>query len=256
MNIPGTDPVFEIREGTLYLVSPNALEKDPAWILQGLKYAVTQGLLVDASTQKALCLYAPNLKKLSPKRRFGLISRILPEITLQQLLDFAPVICGAVPELAVTLGFDQRSPHHRYDLYTHIAYVVSQVPGELTIRWAALLHDIGKPAAFTQDATGRGHFKGHAQIGASMADKILEEMEAPRALRRRAGLLIFLHMTRLPPEKWILQNYVIRFGMDATRQLWALQSADMQSKGVPGEEKREQFAQTAQLLQKMEKGPT
>lgn len=251
MNIPGTDPVFEIRENALHLVSAQALEKAPAWILQGLKYAVTQGLLVEPSTQKALCLYAPCLKKLSPKRRFGLMSRILPEITLQQLLDFAPVICGAVPELAITLGFDQRSPHHRYDLYTHIAHVVSQVPGDLTLRWAALLHDIGKPAAFTQDATGRGHFKGHAQVGAALADRLLKEMEAPRALRKRADFLILLHMTRLTPEKWILQNLVIRFGCEATRQLLALQTADMQSKGVPGEERREQFAQTQQLLEQI-----
>ena len=251
MNIPGTDPVFEIREHTLYLVSAKALEEDPAWILQGLKYVVTEGLLVEAAAQRALCFYGPTLERLSPQRRFGLMSRILPEISLQQLLDFAPVICGAVPELAVTLGFDQRSPHHRYDLYTHIAYVVSQVPGDLTLRWAALLHDIGKPAAFTQDATGRGHFKGHAQIGAAMADSILKKMEAPRALRCRADFLIFLHMTRLTPEKWLLQNYVLRFGIDATRQLLALQNADMQSKGVPGEEKREQFAETRRLLEQI-----
>lgn len=251
MNIPGTDPVFEIREGKLYLVSPKALEEDPAWVLQGVKYAVTESLLADAPTKEALCRYAPGLKSLSPQRRFGLMSRILPEVTLQQLLDFAPVICGAVPELAVTLGFDQRSPHHRYDLYTHIAHVVSQVPGDLTLRWAALLHDIGKPAAFTQDATGRGHFKGHAQVGAAMADRILREMEAPGALRRRVDFLIFLHMTRLTPEKWILENYVLRFGLDATQQLLALQTADMQSKGVPGEEKREQFARTRQLLEEM-----
>lgn len=251
MNIPGTDPVFEIREHTLSLISAKALAEDPAWILQGLKLAVTEGLLVDAAAQKALCLYAPGLKSLSPQRRFGLMSRILPEITLQQLLDFAPIVCGAVPELAVTLGFDQRSPHHRYDLYTHIAHVVSQVPGDLTLRWAALLHDVGKPAAFTQDATGRGHFKGHAQIGAAMADEILKKMEAPRLLRRRADLLIFLHMTRLTPDEGILKNYVTRFGYEATSQLLVLQSADMQSKGVPGEEKREQFARTRALLEGM-----
>ena len=44
--------------------------------------------------------------------------------------------------LKPTLGFDQHSPHHVYDVYGHTARVVAQVPSELVIRWAALLHDV------------------------------------------------------------------------------------------------------------------
>ena len=56
------------------------------------------------------------------------------------------------------MGFDQHSPPQRYDLYTHIAQVVDRVPGDLPLRWAALLHDVGKIPTFTRDETGRGHF--------------------------------------------------------------------------------------------------
>lgn len=56
------------------------------------------------------------------------------------------------------IGFDQHSPHHAYDLFTHTAHVTAGVSADLTLRWAALLHDTGKVATFTRDATGRGHF--------------------------------------------------------------------------------------------------
>lgn len=193
-------------------------------------------------------LAGKDLSALPPRERYRILCEILPTVTLEELLEYRKTVCALVPQLRPTLGFDQHSPHHRYDVYTHTAYVVSQVPGELTVRWAALLHDIGKPAAFTRDETGRGHFKGHAMIGAQMADRVLTEMEAPRPFRERVVFLISLHMARLTPDEPLLRSYVNRFGLDATTQLLALQKADMRSKGVPGEERQEQFAEVERLL--------
>lgn len=183
-----------------------------------------------------------------PEARFSALCRMLPDITLPQLLERREEICDLVPQLRPTVGFDQRSPHHRYDVYTHIAHVVSQVPGELPLRWAALLHDIGKPLAFTLDETERGHFKGHAMVGAQMAQQILTDMEAPEALRERVVFLISMHMARLTPDSIALRQLVGRFGYDAVRQLLALQKADMRSKGVPGEERQAQFEAVERIL--------
>ena len=55
------------------------------------------------------------------------------------------------------------------------------------MRWAALLHDIGKPEVFSLDENGQGHFRGHAQAGAQLADRILRELRAPNALREQAA---------------------------------------------------------------------
>ena len=189
-----------------------------------------------------------DLSALSPRERYRILCELLPTVTLEELLEYRKTVCALVPQLRPSLGFDQRSPHHRYDLYTHVAHVVSLVPGDLTLRWAALLHDIGKPIAFTLDENSRGHFKGHAMIGSQMADRILTEMEAPRPLRERVVFLISLHMARLIPDEPLLRNYVNRFGLDVTTQLLALQKADMRSKGVPGEERQEQFAEVERLL--------
>ena len=47
--------------------------------------------------------------------------------------------------------------NHTHDVFTHICQVVSRVEPVLSLRWAALLHDLGKPATFTMGEDGQGH---------------------------------------------------------------------------------------------------
>lgn len=196
-------------------------------------------------------LAGQDLSALPPKERYRILCDILPTVTLEELLEYRKTVCAMLPQLRPSLGFDQRSPHHRYDLYTHVAHVVSLVPGDLTLRWAALLHDIGKPIAFTLDENGRGHFKGHAPVGGPMAEAILKEMGAPEEMVTRVRFLVTMHMARLSPDEAQLRQLVTHHGMEAVTQLLALQRADMQSKGVPGEEQTERFVEVAQMLEKL-----
>ena len=149
------------------------------------------------------------------------------------------------------LGFDQRSPHHAYDLYTHVAHVVAGVPAELTLRWAALLHDIGKVPTFTQDETGRGHFYGHAPKGAEMAEEVLRRLKAPTALRQQVALLIEKHMTRLQPDKKQLRRQIGRLGWETIEQILLLQEADMGSKGTGESDDPAIFAAIRQVMEEI-----
>ena len=72
------------------------------------------------------------------------LSAALPKLTAEDVIDMGPVLVKIIPELKPTLGFDQHSPHHKYDLFTHIAHVVGNVPPDLTVRWAALLGALGE----------------------------------------------------------------------------------------------------------------
>ena len=66
-----------------------------------------------------------------------------------------------IPELEACKGFDQYSTWHDYDVYHHTLHVIDGVESDLTLRLAALFHDIGKPRCFTLDEAGEGHFYGH-----------------------------------------------------------------------------------------------
>lgn len=206
--------------------------EDSLRILRGIRFSIRFGLTPDAKTGRAMNTLAPLLDNLSRERVFDEMCKILLTCRARDLLRFAPVFAQAVPELGATLGFHQRSPHHAYDVYTHTAYVVENAPATLPMRWAALLHDIGKPACFTQDENGRGHFYGHAEKSAQMANEVLLRLKAPNALREQVVFLIANHMLPLPPDSKILRRKASHFGAENLLALIALQRADYAGKGI------------------------
>jgi len=226
--------------------------EDSLRILRGLRFAVRFGLTIEETTWDAMVSEKHLMDNLARERVFIELCGLLPLVKAEDILTFAPVLSAVIPELEPMIGFDQRSPHHAYDLLTHVAHVVEGVPGDLTLRWAAFLHDVGKVPTFTQDATGRGHFYGHAQVGAEMADTILRRLKAPTALREQAVLLIEKHMTKLEPEKKVLRRWLGRLGPETIRQLLCLQEADMGSKGTGKPEEMAQFAALRAVIGEIE----
>ena len=224
--------------------------EDALRILRGVRFAVRFDLMVEPKTLQAMAQLAPLMDKLAKERIYTELCKLLPLINARQLLQFEPIITQASPELKPTVNFDQRSPHHAYDVYTHTAYVVEALPQDLTLRFAGLLHDVGKPEAFTQDEDGRGHFYEHAQKGAQTADTALWLLRAPTALRQQVVLLIEHHMTTIEADKKLLKRRIRQFGMDTLQQLLALQKADFCSKGVE-EESETDFAAIDALLEEI-----
>lgn len=226
-------------------------QEDSLRILRGVRFAVRFGLSLDPETEKAMHSQACLMDNLARERVFEELCKLLPLMRLEDLMRFAKVLAEVIPELEPLIGFDQRSPHHAYDLYTHVAHVVAAVPQDLTLRWAALLHDIGKVPTFTQDETGRGHFYGHAQKGAQMAEEVLRRLKAPASLRQQAVLLIEEHMLRLKPDRKLLRRQIGRFGWETVAQLLALQKADMGSKGTGKSEEMEVFDRISRMLEEI-----
>lgn len=225
--------------------------EDSLRILRGVRFCGTYGLTPEPETEKAMLAQAYLMENLARERVFEELSKILLKTDARHLGRFAPVLGAVIPELAPMIAFDQHSPHHAYDLFTHVAYVVEAVPAEPVLRWAALLHDIGKVPTFTQDQNGRGHFYGHAKVGAQMADDVLRRLKAPTALRENVVELIGLHMTRLEPNKKLLRRSLSRLGQEKVEMLLQLQQADMGSKGTGEYDGSNHFARVQMLLEEI-----
>lgn len=209
-------------------------EEDALRILRGVRFAVRYRLEADPATMDAMIRLSPLMDDLARERVFDELCKLLPLVTAEDLLRFAPILTQVIPELKEAVGFDQHSPHHLYDIFTHTAIVTGGVPAQLSLRLAALLHDVGKTATFTLDETGRGHFRGHAEVSANIADNILLRLKAPTALRKQVVFLIKKHMTPLAPEKKLLRRRLSQYGEENLRQLLLLQQADFCGKGVLG----------------------
>ena len=226
--------------------------EDALRILRGVRFAVRFGLTPEKETLAAMIALSPRLHNIAAERIFDELCKLLPLVTAEDLVTFAPILCQVIPELVPTVGFDQKNPHHAYDIFTHIAQVVEAVPGDLSLRWAALLHDVGKPATFTLDEQGQGHFYGHAEESGQMADSILRRLKAPTQLREDVLLLIRQHMTRLEQEKKVIRRWLGRLGKEKLEKLLVLQEADMGSKGTGIPREMAQFDQLRDLVAQIE----
>ena len=226
--------------------------EDSLRILRGARFAAKYRLDAEEKTKKAMFTLAPLMDNLARERVFDELCKLLLCATAEDLITFAPVLAAVIPELEPMIGFDQRSPHHAYDLFTHTAQVTGHVPPELPLRWAGLLHDVGKIPSFTTDETGRGHFYGHAKASARMADEILRRLKAPTALREEVVQLIGLHMTKLEPEKKTVRRWLGKLGPELTASLLKLQEADMGSKGTGEPEEMSQFSQLRTIIDEIQ----
>ncbi len=94
-----------------------------------------------------------------------------PEAGLEALLA-----CGALdvllPEVKNLVGFGDGEWRHK-DVWKHTKQVVRQAVPRLEVRWAALLHDVGKVKTRSISPTGEVHFFGHAEVGARMFDFLI-----------------------------------------------------------------------------------
>lgn len=223
-------------------------QEDSLRILRGVRFAARFDLTPEENTLNAMLSQRHLMEHLARERVFDELCKLLLAAKAEDITRFAPILAAVIPELAPMIGFDQHSPHHAYDLITHTAHVVEGVPPTLPLRWAALLHDTGKVTTFTRDATGRGHFYGHARDSAAMADDILRRLKAPTALREEVVTLIGRHMTRLQPERKLLRRQVSKFGFPMVESQLTLQEADMGSKGTGEDDGSAVFSEVRGLL--------
>ncbi len=219
----------DIRAGVLRCVGdPDArFREDALRIARLLRFSAVLGFLPEAETAAAARRNRALLERISAERVAAELKKLVCGPDVRRIVLTETDILGVVlPEILPLRGFDQRNPHHCYDILEHSAAVCEAVPPEPVLRMAALLHDIGKPACFFLGEDGVGHFYGHAQRGAETADAILRRLRYDTAGRERITELVRRHDERIEPtEKGVLRA-LRRFGPEFFFQLLQLKRAD------------------------------
>jgi tRNA nucleotidyltransferase (CCA-adding enzyme) len=223
----------DLERGILRAVGdPNRrFREDALRILRGLRFAARFGLRIEAQTKSAMYDEIAGLDALAMERIFTELVGFLCNARASDIRDAAGILCRVLPELGPLRGFDQKNPHHTDDIFTHTTHVLERVAPEPELRLAALLHDIGKPGAFSLDETGVGHFYGHASAGAVLADGVLRRLKASNALREEVVWLVERHMDRWPCEEKTARRLLSRHGLARMERLTALQMADFGGDG-------------------------
>ena len=226
--------------------------EDSLRILRGARFAVKYRLEPEAATEEAMKDLAPLMDNLARERVWDELCKLILLADAEDLLRFAPVITQVIPELKPQLGYDQRNHHHIHDLFTHTALVTAAMPQSLPLRWAALLHDTGKPATRTEDEMGEAHYHGHAQVSATMAQEVLLRLKAPTALREQVVALIDRHMIWFEVSKKVIRRWISRLGFEMFWDLITLQRSDSMATGTATEAEKAHFDEIEALIREIE----
>ena len=206
-------------------------EEDALRILRCLRFSAQLGFSIHPETAQALEAQLPLLDTVSRERvTEEFVKLICAPGAVNVLREYPNAVAQVLPELVHAMGFDQHTPYHCFDVYTHSIRVLGNTPPNRRMRLAALLHDVGKPHTFAPDEEGVGHFPDHAKVGARIADGALRRLRLDNATREQVVTLIARHGMRLPAEERVVRRWLARLGPELFFDLMALDQADNNAK--------------------------
>jgi poly(A) polymerase len=177
------------------------------------------------------------------------------ETGLDALLE-AGALTSVLPEVEAMVGFGDGEWRHK-DVWKHTKQVVRQAVPRLEVRWAALLHDIGKVKTRSISPSGEVHFFGHAEVGARMFDKMDRRVPlftSEPAFKTTVRFLILQHLRASQYEASWTDSAVRRFAKemgDALDDVLNLSRADITTKRP--EKKRKGLRQISELADRVRK---
>lgn len=244
-----TGGLGDLEKRLLRATSPNPaliMGEDALRVMRLARFAAELGFGVEEETLAAAKAYAKGLKAISGERIRDELSKILLADTKYEigkagavyrglsLLDEMGALDVILPELAKGRDVAQRAAYHAYDVLEHCLHAAdaAEPGGGLTLRLAALLHDVGKPPAL--EAGGRMY--GHDKLGAPIAEAILTRLRYPGAVIREATALVRGHMYDLDgrAKDCTLRRKFVEWGYDRSRLMAALRRADVIGSGRAG----------------------
>jgi poly(A) polymerase len=175
---------------------------DPLRMLRAARFASQLGFAVAPRVRSAIETMAPQLARITADRVAAELDKLIlgedPVAGIELMVDtgMGDVV---LPEVGgMRLAIDE---HHQHkDVYRHSLTVLEQAIAleddgpDLVLRWAALLHDIGKPATRRHEPDGRVSFHYHHVVGAEMAAKRMRALGYPKQMIDDVSRLVYLHM--------------------------------------------------------------
>lgn len=168
----------DIERGVIKSVgNPTLMFKDdPLRMLRMVRFSSQLKFKMDLDTFKSALRLAHHILDISKERWVLELDKILlssePGVWGLPNLVITDIMKYILPEIAIQVGYQQKSKYHKFDLWTHTCKVVDGVEPEINLRWAALLHDVAKPFVKTTNKSSYSNYVYHEIVGAEMSWKI------------------------------------------------------------------------------------
>ncbi len=219
-----TDGRRDLEAGIIRMVSPSVFAADPVRLVRAYRLSACLQFTIEPTTRQAIADNANRIDRSAGERIWSELHKILSVTsslpTIEQM-HADGLLAAIFPELAPLQDCSQ-GDHHQWDVFTHSLQAYRHLESMLeepetgnwlpadtgTSHWriddipapvlklAILLHDVGKPQARQEDASGKVHFYGHGKKSADMVAGVTSRLKMSR---RDADYIDFIIRSHIRP---------------------------------------------------------
>ena len=207
--------------------------EDALRMLRALRFAAQLNFTIQRDTYAAIKELASKIALISKERIRDEVTKILlsnkPDMLKLFVLSGLEEPAFGFTPLGDMMSCEHQNPWHYADVFHHTMDVVKGVPATFELRWAALLHDTGKPAtkALKEDTVGYYSYHGHSEVSAEIALKLMNLLKFSTDQTETIYRFVKYHDEPLAEERNSkFKQVVVEIGKDKFPDFIKLRAAD------------------------------
>ena len=233
----------DLRFGIIRCVGdPNErFQEDALRILRAMRFSARFGFAIDLNTKESMLRNRDLLSNIAWERiREELLGILSGEDAASVLREYQPIVTQIIPELSPTVGFDQKSVWHIYDVWEHSIHVVDAIPASMPLlRFASLVHDIAKPQCAEVKEDGvHLRFHGHGEAGEPIVRDVMNRLRFSNAEIAKVTQLVRIHDNFIEPTERAVRRLLGSIGEEQFLDLMVLRRADISAQAEQDNEVR------------------